>query len=89
MFEFKHSINSRKSLFKGIRVGSYAKFAENIHPLLRAHLGAGKRIGRVGFFETVEDANGPIHLLDFTLLAVPDERGSGVNRGQTLIHSGE
>jgi hypothetical protein len=28
LFESKHSINSRKSLFKGIRVGPFPQFAE-------------------------------------------------------------
>jgi hypothetical protein len=63
LFEFKHSINSRKSLLKGIRVGSFAEFAENVHSLLRAHLRAGQRIRRVGFFETVEYPNYLLHEL--------------------------
>ena len=42
LFEFKHSTNSRKSLLKGIGVGSLAKFEENVDPFLRAHSGTGK-----------------------------------------------
>jgi hypothetical protein len=57
LFEFKHSINSRKSLLKGIWVVSLPKYAENVDPLLRGHAGALERIRRVGFFEAVEDPN--------------------------------
>src|ERR1700741_2604763 len=56
-FEFKHSINSRKSLLKGIGVVSLSQFEEYAAPLLRAHLSAGKGIGGVGFFKALENAH--------------------------------
>ena len=62
-FEFKHSINSRKSLLKGIGVGSLSQFEEYASPLLRAHLTAGNGVGGVGFLEAVEDANYFLHNL--------------------------
>jgi hypothetical protein len=55
-FEFKHSINSRKSLLKGIG-GSLPQFEENIDPLLRSHLSAGKRIGGFALFKGGEDTD--------------------------------
>ena len=42
-FEFRHSINSRKSLLKGIGVGSLSQFKEYAGSLLRGHLSVGKR----------------------------------------------
>ncbi len=67
MFEFKHLINSRKSLLKGIWVSPLPKLAENVDPLLRGHLSAGQCIRRVGFFEAVEDPYDFLHL--FHLIA--------------------
>lgn len=52
-FELKHSTNSRKSLLKGIGVGSLAKLEENVDPFLRAHFGPGKCVLRVRFLEAV------------------------------------
>jgi hypothetical protein len=63
--EFKHSINSRKSLLKGIGVGSLSQFEEYAGPLLRGHFSAGKSIGRIGFLKAVENADYFLH--DFIL----------------------
>jgi hypothetical protein len=60
-FEFKHSINSRKSLLKGIGVGSLSQFEEYAGPLLRGHLSAGKGIGGIGFLKGVENADYFLH----------------------------
>jgi len=60
-FEFKHSINSRKSLLRGIGVGSLPQLEECINPLLRGHLSAATGIGKVGFFKGVEDADHFLH----------------------------
>src|SRR5580692_8812632 len=61
LFEFKHSTNSRKSLLKGIGVGSLAKFEENVDPFLRAHSGPGKCVLCVRVLEAVKDANDFLH----------------------------
>ena len=74
-FEFKHSINSRKSLLKGIGVGSLPQFEEYRGPLLRGHLGAGKSIGGVGFLKAVENADYFLHNL---ILAGCSTSGSGL-----------
>jgi hypothetical protein len=63
LFEFKHSINSLKSLLKDIGMGSLSKFAEDIDPLLGAHPGAGKRIRGVCLFKARENPNGFLHSL--------------------------
>ena len=63
VFEFKHSINSRKSSLKDIAVGSLAKFEENSDSLLGAHRRPGRSIGRVRFLEALEDANNLLHRL--------------------------
>ena len=60
-FEFKHSIDSRKSLLKGIGVGSLSQFKEYADPLLRGHLSAGKRIGGIGLFKAGENADYFLH----------------------------
>ena len=60
-FEFKHSINSRKSLPKGIGVGSLSQFKEYAGPLLRGHLSAGEGIGGIGLFEAGENADYFLH----------------------------
>jgi hypothetical protein len=62
-FEFKHSINSRKSLLKGIGVGSLPQFKEYGRSLLRGHLSARKCIGGIGFLERVENAYYFLHCL--------------------------
>jgi hypothetical protein len=56
-------------LFKGIRVGSFPQFAENVHPLLRAHLCAGQRVRRIGLVEAVEDSDDFLHPLILPLSA--------------------
>jgi hypothetical protein len=61
LFEFKHSINSRKSLLKGIGVGSLSQFEEYTGPLLRGHLSAGKGIGGIGLLKGVENADYLLH----------------------------
>src|SRR5580658_10964637 len=66
LFEFKHSINSRKSLLKGIGVGSLAKFEENVGPLLGGHLISAPRVGGIGFLEATEDADHFLHIFYFT-----------------------
>jgi hypothetical protein len=60
-FEFKHSINSRKSLLKGIGVGSLSQFEEYADPLLRGHLSAGKGIGGIGLLKAGENADYFLH----------------------------
>ena len=60
-FEFKHSINSRKSLFRGIGVGSLSQFKKYAGPLLRVHLSAGKGIGGIGLFKTGENTDYFLH----------------------------
>jgi len=75
LFEFKHSINSRKSLLKGIGVGSLSQFEEDVHPLLRGHLSAGKGIGGIGFFKGVKNADYSLHnliLLSCSILAAAE-----------------
>ena len=62
-FDFKHSINSRKSLLKGIGVGSLSQFEEYASPLLRGHLSAGKGIGGIGFLKGVENSDHFLHNL--------------------------
>lgn len=61
LFEFKHSINSRKSLLKGIGVGSLSQFEEYIGSLLGGHLSARLCIGDVGFLKGVENADDFLH----------------------------
>lgn len=62
-FEFKHSINSRKSLLKGIGVGSFPQFEEYAGSLLRGHLSAGKGIGGIGLLEAGENTDCFLHNL--------------------------
>lgn len=50
-------MNSRKSLFKGIGVGSLSQFEEDVGPLLRGHLRAGKGVGGIDLFEGVKNAD--------------------------------
>jgi len=75
-FEFKHSINSRKSLLKGIGVGSFAKVEENVGPFLRGHSGTGKGVRCVRFFEAVKDANDSLHRSN--VLCYADEPARGI-----------
>jgi len=42
-------------------VGSLSQFEEYVGPLLRGLLSAGKGVGGVGFFKTVEDADYFLH----------------------------
>jgi len=65
-FEFKHSINSRKPLLKGIGVSSLSQFEEHLGPLLRSHLRTGKGVGRIGFFKGVKNTHHSLHRLHFT-----------------------
>ena len=60
-FEFKHSINSRKSLFKGIGVDSLSQFEECGDPLLRCHSSAGESVGGISLIKTGEDADYFLH----------------------------
>lgn len=60
-FEFKHSINSRKSLLKGIGVRALAKLAEDIDALLRGHFCPCECVGSIGFLKAVENLNGLLH----------------------------
>jgi hypothetical protein len=60
-FEFKHSINSRKSLLKRIGVGPLSQFEEYADPLLRSHLRAGNGIGAIGFLKGIENADYFLH----------------------------
>lgn len=62
-FEFKHSINSRKSLLKGIGVGSLSQGKKDGGPLLRGHCSAGRRVGGIGFLKTAEDTDHVLHTL--------------------------
>ncbi len=71
LFEFKHSINSRKSLLKGIRIRSLPQFAKNVHTLLRGHLRACHGIGCIGLFKTVEDTGCLLHRLNLIALRIP------------------
>jgi hypothetical protein len=67
LFGFKHSINSRKSLLKGIRVGSLLKFEKDIDPLLRSHRRAGACVGVISIFQTGEHANYFLHNFNSSL----------------------
>jgi hypothetical protein len=73
-FELKHSINSRKSLPKGIGAGLLPQLEEHAGPLLRGHLSAGKGIGGIGFLKAVENADYFIHNL--VLAQVVPKQGS-------------
>src|SRR6516164_1986742 len=55
-FEVKHSINSRKSLLKGIGVGSLSQFEEDGDALLRGHLSAGECVCGIGLLKAGENA---------------------------------
>jgi len=44
-------------------VGSLSQFEENVGPLLRGHLSAGKGIGGIGFLKGVENADYFLHNL--------------------------
>jgi hypothetical protein len=44
-------------------VGSLSQFEENVGPLLRGHLSAGKGIGGIGFFKGVKNADYFFHNL--------------------------
>ena len=63
--EFKDSINSRKSLVRGIRERSLPDREEDVDPLLGTHPVAVKRISRVGFLKTPEDADDLFHQASF------------------------
>lgn len=60
-FEFKHSRNSRKSLLKGIGVGSLSQCEEYAGPLLWSHLSAGNGIGGIGCLKRVENGDYFLH----------------------------
>src|SRR5580658_9434254 len=83
-FEFKHSINSRKSLLKGIGVGSLSQFEEYAGPLLRGHLSAGKGIGGIGFIECVENAGYFLHNLILRWFFSLGGGGSSRRRGRSV-----
>ena len=42
-------------------MGSLSQFEENVDPLLRGHLSAGKGVGGIGCFEGVENADYFLH----------------------------
>ena len=44
-------------------MGSLSQFEEDVGPLLRGHLSAGKGIGGIGFFTGVENADYFLHNL--------------------------
>ena len=44
-------------------MGSLLQLEEYVGPLLRGQLSAGKRVGRIGFLKTVEDADYFLHEL--------------------------
>ena len=50
-------------------MGSLSQFEENVGPLLRGHLSAGKGIRGIGFFEGVKNADDFLH--SFILLWFP------------------
>jgi len=79
--EFWHSINSRKSLPKGIGAGSLTQFEEYVGPLLRGHLSAGNGIGGIGFFKGVENADYFLHTL---ILRCLFNFGAGVSHRHQL-----
>ena len=66
LFEFKHSTNSRKSSLRGIGERSFLDREKYVDPLLGSHLTSRKGIRRVGFLESLENANGFIHIHDFS-----------------------
>ena len=65
-FELKHSTNSRKSLLRGIVVGSCPDGEEYVDAFLRAQIVSGNRICRVSIFKAVEFANDLFHTFHFT-----------------------
>ena len=44
-------------------MGSLSQFEENVGPLLRGHLSAGKGIGGIGFFKGIKNADYFLHNL--------------------------
>ena len=54
-------------------MGSLSQFEENVGPLLRGHLSAGKGIRGIGFFEGVKNADYFLH--SFILLWFPPMAG--------------
>jgi hypothetical protein len=52
----------RKSLLRGIGVGSLSQFKEDLDPLLRGHLRTGNRVGGIGFFKGVKNADYFLHI---------------------------
>src|ERR1035438_5996410 len=75
-FEFKHSINSRKSLLKGIGAGSFPQFEEDTGALLRGHLSAGEGVGGIGFVEAGENTGYFLHVLILRRLYACDSTGN-------------
>jgi hypothetical protein len=56
-------------------VGSLPQFEEDLDPLLRGHLSAGKSIGGIGFFKGVKNADYFLHnliLLSRSILAAAE-----------------
>ncbi len=60
-FEFKHSINSRKSLLIGIGERSFPYREKYLHPFLRSHPAARQRIRFIGFLDRIENADRLVH----------------------------
>ena len=61
LFEFKHSMNSRKSLFKGIGISSFAESKEDVNSLLGTHLSTGFCIRGIRCLKAFEDPNLFLH----------------------------
>ena len=63
LFELSNSVNSRKSLFNGIRIHSLLKFQNYANSLLWSHPNVLGRIGFVCFFKRLENADYFLHNL--------------------------
>jgi hypothetical protein len=63
IFAAINSMNSRKSLCKGIGIESLTNHKENLGALFRGHAGAFIKIGCLSVFETIKDAENPFYLV--------------------------
>ena len=64
-------------------MGSLSQFEEDVGPLLRGHLSAGKGIGGIGFFKCVENADYFLH--NFILLWLFNSGGAGLAVSERAI----
>ena len=62
-------------------MGSLSQFEEDVGPLLRGHLSAGKGIGGIGFFKGVENADYFLHNLILLWLFNSGGGGLAVSAG--------